>query len=275
MKRIVFPVVLAALFVGMAVAVNTANRTSQNSQVADAPPNANQRAQTSSDGAPSTALKDTDSKEMIDLQRSVHIDMYTDFSCPWCYIGAEHMSALLARYDFSENVRVQHRAYLLAPNTPEEGVNIADNLRQKYGREPEEMFARVESVAQNAGVPLDYSKLERNNPTLRAHALTLAAADKGTQDTLKRDLFRANFVDARNIHDVDVLIDIGQAHGFTADEVREIVTNPENIDAVRSQAHAATRVARGVPYFVINDDRAFSGAQPEDALLEQIQQAGN
>lgn len=214
------------------------------------------------------------SKETIELNRPVGIDMYTDFACPWCYIGAERISALLERYQFTEQVRINHRVYLLAPNTPEEGVNIADNLRQKYGREPSEMFGRVESVAHEAGLPLDYSKLERSYPTLRAHALVLHAADKGTQDALKRDLFRANFVEARNIHDVDVLVELGVQHGFTEQEVREIVTNEQNLDDVRSKARASVQTAQGVPYFVMNNGPGLSGAQPEKALVEEIQRAG-
>lgn len=214
------------------------------------------------------------SKETIELNRPVEIDMYTDFTCPWCYIGAERISALLERYDFTERVRVNHRVYLLSPNTPEEGVNIADNLRQKYGREPSEMFERVESVAHAAGLSLDYSKIERSYPTLRAHALVLHAANKGTQNALKRDLFRANFVDARNIHDVDVLIELGVQHGFTEKDVRKIVKDEQNLNDVRKQAYASARVAQGVPYFVMNDDEGLSGAQPEQALIEAIQRAG-
>lgn len=268
MKRLLLPFVLTALLVG------TTSCTSKNSQVEGAPPNAHHAAEASSDGGAPTAPKDTAPKEMIELQRSVNIDMYTDFTCPWCYIGAERISALLERYDFSERVRINHRVYLLAPNTPEEGVSIADNLRQKYGREPSEMFERVESVAHAAGLPLDYSKIERSYPTLRAHALVLHAADKGTQDSLKRDLFRANFVDARNIHDVDVLIELGVRHGFTQQEVRDIVTDEQQINDVRKQAHAGSRVAQGVPYFLINDDIALSGAQPEQAIVDAIRRAG-
>lgn len=219
--------------------------------------------------------EDTMKTSTLALQRPVEIEMYTDFSCPWCYIGTERMSSLLERYQFSERVRVHHRVYLLAENTPEEGVNIAENLRRKYGREPAEMFAGVEAAAHAAGLPLDYSKLEKNYPTLRAHALVLHAAEKGTQNELKRDLFRANFVDAKNINAVEVLIELGERHGFTADEVRAIVNNPAELDAVRRQGRASASVAQGVPYFVMNDGPSISGAQPEAVLVETIRRAGN
>lgn len=215
------------------------------------------------------------SVQSIELERPVEIDMYTDFNCPWCYIGAERMSSILERYQFSERVRVHHRVYLLSADMPEEGVNMAERLREKYGTDPAAMFARVEAAAHEAGLPLDYSKLERNYPTIRAHALVLHAAEKGTQDALKRALFRANFVDAKNINDVDVLVEVGTQHGFSADEVREIVTSTAELDAVRRQGRAAAGVAQGVPYFVMNEGRGVSGAQPERVLVGEIQRAGN
>lgn len=212
--------------------------------------------------------------KMVDLKNVVDIDLYTDFSCPWCYIGAERVVSMLESYSFSKPVRFHHRVYLLSPDMPEEGVNIPEDLRRRYGREPADMFARVEAAAHAAGLPLDLSKVTQGYPTLRAHALLLHAEAKGTQDLLKRDIFRANFVDAKNINDVDVLIELGVKHGFTEDEVRSIVTSPAELDAVRRQAMRATTVARGVPFFVFNEDRAISGAQPENVILAEIVRAG-
>lgn len=260
MKRLISPILIAVLL----LSVSACKSQTQSGESAASP----------KEPVASTNTQQAASTDAVELNRPVEIDMYTDFVCPWCYIGAERMSALLERYQFTERVRVNHRVYLLAPHTPEEGVNIADNLRQKYGREPSEMFARVESVAHEAGLPLDYSKLERSYPTLRAHALVLHAADKGTQDTLKRDIFRANFVEARNINEVEVLVELGEQHGFTAQEVRDIVTSDQELDAVRSKARASVQAAQGVPYFIMNEGKGLSGAQPEETLLEAIEHAG-
>lgn len=260
MKRISLSISIAALLLG-ASACNPQNKDVETIGPTAGSTQANQEAAVS--------------VESVQLERPVEIDMYTDFNCPWCYIGAERMSSILERYQFSERVRVHHRVYLLSPEMPEEGVNIAERLREKYGSDPSTMFARVEGAARESGLPLDFSKLERNYPTLRAHVLVLHAAEKGTQDALKRDLFRANFVDAKNINDVEVLVEIGTKHGFTALEVRELVTSAVEIDAVLRQGRSAVRVAQGVPYFVMNEGRGVSGAQPERVLVGEIRRAGN
>lgn len=215
-------------------------------------------------------------RPQIELKRPVDIDMYSDFLCPWCYIGAERVVQILEGYSFTQPVRVHHRVYLLSPDLGEEGVNIAEDLRRKYGRDPAEMFARVEQAAHAGGLPLDLTKMERRYPSVRAHALTLHAAAKGNQDLFKRALYRASFVEARNIHDVDVLVEIATQYGFTEPEVRDIAASRAEHDAVMRQAMQAFSVARtGVPFFIFNEARAVSGAQPEEVLVDEIRRAGN
>lgn len=226
-------------------------------------------------GTDAASAADAPTGHEVPLERAVTVELYTDFSCPWCYIGVERMAALMSSTTFTKPVTVIHRVYLLDPSLPEEGVNIAENLRAKYGREPSEMFARVEEAAHASGLPLDFSKVERNYPTIRAHALTRAAEQRGTQDAVKLALFRAHFVESKNIYALDTLVDIGAANGFQPEEVHAIVTDEGLLSELRAEASQARgRGVRGVPYFLFNDGASLSGAQPEAALLNAMTRAG-
>lgn len=199
------------------------------------------------------------------------VDLFTDIVCPWCFIGVERLEKVVQALPPEHTVTIVHHPFLLDADVPEQGVDIAAMLKQKYGASPESMFSRVEAAAAESGLSLDLRKQPTMYPTTKAHTLLRHAAAKGTQHALARALFKANFQDGENIADVAVLTRLGEAHGFSADEVARVLGDTSELDTTRSQAQEASRGGiRGVPFYVFDGRLAVSGAQPEAALREVI-----
>lgn len=202
----------------------------------------------------------------------MEIELVSDCVCPWCYVGSVRLDRVLA--DDPDPPPVVHRTFFLDPRTPEEGVDIADMLRRKYGVDPRAAWDRVESAARESGLTLDLTKQKRQWPTLRAHTLLRHAAARGTQRELARALFRANFDDALNINDPRVLAELGEQHGFEGDEVVTLVGKATELVATRAEADRAMAAGvRGVPFFVFDGRLAVSGAQRESVLQEALKRA--
>jgi predicted DsbA family dithiol-disulfide isomerase len=200
------------------------------------------------------------------------IDVFVDVVCPWCLLGNVRLERVLAA--LGRPAVVRYRPFLLDPATPPEGTDIPEMLTRKYGPGFRRIWERLESEARNAGIDLDLSKQTRSFPTARAHTLIRHAAAKGTQAALVRDLFHANFIDARNISDPAVLADIAQPHGFSPDEVARLVDDPDELAATRDEADQAVAMGvHGVPLFVFGGRVALSGAQPEETLRAAIERA--
>ncbi|MFO0749768.1 MAG: DsbA family oxidoreductase [Myxococcota bacterium] len=203
------------------------------------------------------------------------IDIVSDVVCPWCYIGASRLEAVLAETGASDAV-VRYHPFFLDPSVPPEGRDIVAWLRSRYGRDPTPMFARVEAEARKGGLALDLSRQRMTYRTERAHALLAAADERGTQRALAKALFAAHFDQALNISDPEVLADIGVGHGCTRDEALAIVTEPSVLDDVRRAAeHASAQGISGVPFFVMSgpsDRFALSGAQPLDVFRQALRQ---
>jgi predicted DsbA family dithiol-disulfide isomerase len=202
----------------------------------------------------------------------VSIDLFTDIVCPWCFLGNERLERVLAAS--GQAAVVSHHPFLLDPETPPEGKDIPAMIRQKYGIEPGQIWGRLEAEARKSGIDLDLSKVRYSYPTVRAHTLIRQAAAKGMQRALVRDLFRANFLEARNISDLEVLAEIGARHGFAPGEVSRLLTDEAELATTRQDAaEAAASGITGVPFYVLDQRFAISGAQQEEVLRAAIERA--
>lgn len=228
------------------------------------------RRTTSTENAPA----ESDSPSREPAAQPIVVELYTDLICPFCYIGTERLERAIAASELQERVVVRHRAFLLQPDMPAEGIDVRTYLLTRTGREPSELFGPVEEMARESGIALDLTRQPRNYPTLAAHALLRHAESKGTQRTLERAMYQAHFIDASNISDVAVLVALAIPHGFTEAEVRRITTDPAELATVRRDAEAATRRGvRGVPHFVIDGERVLRGAQSEANLRAALEQS--
>jgi predicted DsbA family dithiol-disulfide isomerase len=202
---------------------------------------------------------------------AVEIDVYADVVCPWCFIGHRRLESVLRD---EPDAIVRHHPYILQAGAPPEGEDLHAMLRDRYGTEPQAMFARVEEAAHDSGIPLDLSKQPMTYNTVAAHTLLRHASGNETQRALLGALFSAYFIDARNIADADVLADIASHHGFSADEARRLVSDPAELSiTVRESGAAAQRGIRGVPLFIVNRRLVLSGAQSEETFRETIRKA--
>jgi len=140
-------------------------------------------------------------------------------------------------------------------------------LREKYGRDPKEMWARVETEAKASGIDLDLSRQPRAFPTRKGHTLVRLAKDKGTQHALTNAIAWAYFMDHQLINDDEVLADIAMEHGFSREEALAAVRDPNELAITHEQAiSAAQQGIQGVPFFIFDNKFAVSGCQPQEAF---------
>lgn len=214
------------------------------------------------------------------MTSSVNIDLFSDFVCPWCFIGSVRLHQALAGMADEVRAEVAYQPFFLDPELPPEGASIPDMLRKKYGADPKQLFARVEAAAHDSGIALDLSLQPKMYPTAAAHTLVRHAEAKGTQTALAEAMFRSYFQEAANIGDASVLAGIAQPHGFTREEALEVMASNAELELTRQAASSATQGGiRGVPFFVFDGKLAVSGAQPvsvlQAAIRQALSQAGN
>lgn len=204
--------------------------------------------------------------------RNLTIEVVSDVICPWCLIGTRRLDKALAALP-DVQAEVVYRPFLLDPSTPPEGKDLREHLRRKYG-DPEPMFRRVEAVAKQDGIDLDFERIGRTSSTVGAHTLLRHAIDKGTQRALARALFGAYFLEGRDVGASDVLVPLATGHGFDADEATALLRDPEEVAATKAEAREASEGGvTGVPFTVIAQKLAVGGAQSVEVFTKAIRQA--
>jgi predicted DsbA family dithiol-disulfide isomerase len=199
------------------------------------------------------------------MARTLKVDLFTDIVCPWCLVGSARLDQAIARLPADVSVDVENHPFYLDPNTPAEGVDVGEMLRTKYGRDPKELWARVEEQAAAAGIALDLSQQPRSFPTQKPHTLIRLAREKGTQHAFANAIAEAYFLGHRQVNDDAVLVEIATDYGFTRDEAKAAIADPAALAITHNLAvSAAQQGIQGVPFFIFEERFALSGAQPDE-----------
>jgi len=192
------------------------------------------------------------------------LDILSDPICPWCYIGKARLDAALGGVSADLTLDIHWRVYHLNPDMPEGGMDRTAYLEQKFGG-PEgarSVYGRIEQAVRDAGLPLDFSKIERTPNTFDAHRLIRWARTTGAQNAVVDALFAAYFVEGVDIGDRDALIAIGAGQGMDADLLRRLYAeDADRAMLLNEDALAREMGVTGVPCFVVNETYALVGAQ--------------
>ncbi|MBT9555372.1 MAG: DsbA family oxidoreductase [Myxococcales bacterium] len=196
------------------------------------------------------------------------VEIWHDTICPWCRIGCHNLHAAIARYT-TRPVNVVYHPFLLDPDTPEGGSNLRERLKQKYGSDPEPMFARVVAAGARHGVTFDFSRVTITPETSRSHVL-IDVAPPDRKRAVIEAIHAAYFDRGENLGDVAVLTRIAETAGLDVAAAMAAVADPTRRAAVRTAAEGASRSGiSGVPYFKIGS-RTLNGAQDPNVLMSAL-----
>jgi predicted DsbA family dithiol-disulfide isomerase len=208
------------------------------------------------------------------MARKLKVDLFTDTVCPWCLVGSARLDEAIANLPADVEVDVENHPFYLDPTTPPEGVLVGEMLRAKYGRDPRELWARVENEAKASGIDLDLSRQPRSYPTAKGHTLVRLARVKGTQHALANAIATAYFLEHRQINDDEVLAEIATRFGYAHDEALQVIRDPDELGTSHDLAVAAAQQGiNGVPFFVFNNQYAMSGCQPQEVFDRALKMA--
>ena len=160
-------------------------------------------------------------------------------------------------------MRVEWVHFPLHPDTPAGGRSL-EELFAGRGYDIPKMQAQMRARMAAEGLP--YGSRTMTNNSRLAQELGKWADSMPGGEAIHDALFRAYFVEGRNIGDADVLVELAESVGLPGDEAREVLERRTQKAAVDADWQKARDYGvTGVPTFVVGK-RGVVGAQPYEVL---------
>jgi predicted DsbA family dithiol-disulfide isomerase len=167
-------------------------------------------------------------------------------------------------------VKVEWVHFPLHPETPAEGLALAD-LFAGRGLDIKAMHAQMKARMDAEGLP--YGERTHTYNSRLSQELGKWADTQPGGEAFHDAMFRAYFVEARDISRPEVLLEIAQSVGLPADAAREVLEKRTYKAAVDADWKLSRQYGiTGVPTFVAGR-HGVVGAQPYEALEQLVNKA--
>lgn len=206
------------------------------------------------------------------MAEAIKLDIMSDPICPWCYIGKAHLDRALQDHP-DHPFAIEWHPFQLNPDMPREGMDRRSYLERKFGGKEGAVraYAPVVEHAEKAGLNINFEAMQRTPNTLDAHRLIHWAGIEGRQTAAVSALFKAYFVDARDIGDDEVLADIADSIEMDAAVVTRLLKSDVDAQDIRDRdAHSRKMGVNSVPTFIVANTHAVPGAQPPELWAQVI-----
>lgn len=203
------------------------------------------------------------------------VEIWSDVMCPFCYIGKRRFEKAVDSLGIGDEVEVVYRSFLLDPElATDPNKNVTQHLADKKGismEEAQKMNEHVTGMAAEEGLKYDLKNAVVAN-SRNAHRLLHYAKSQGKQADFKEALLKAYFEEGKNIDKMDELKTIGASVGLDEEELGKVYNSASYTEDVIQDIQRAQQIGvQGVPFFVINEKFALSGAQPTDTFKQALQ----
>lgn len=204
------------------------------------------------------------------------IEVWSDYVCPFCYIGKRTLEKALKQSGFESQAEVSFKSYQLDPAVPVDSqVSTYEYLAKKMGQSIEQAKEMSKGVAEHArtvGLECDFDNTVQAN-TFAAHRLVKWSESLGKDAEMTENLLHSYFAEARHVGKSEVLLDIAETSGLPREDAQAILSSDRFAEEVKADIMEAEQIGvQGVPFFVVNRKYAFSGAQPLESFVEALEQ---
>lgn len=205
------------------------------------------------------------------------VEIWSDVMCPFCYIGKRRFEQALQQFEHNDEVEIEWKSFQLNPGLETDvTINIDQYLADKKGwtiDHARQMNDYVTKMAAEAGLTYHLDKAVVAN-SFKAHRFSHLAKKHGLGVEAEEQLFKAYFTDSKNIDDDSTLIELGSQIGLDAAEVKQTLASDAFAKDVEHDIDTAQHLGiQGVPFFVLNNKYAVSGAQAVPVFEQTLEKA--
>ncbi|MBO0344420.1 DsbA family oxidoreductase [Roseibium sp. CAU 1637] len=200
------------------------------------------------------------------------VDIISDVMCPWCFIGKRRLETALAKVP-DLNIEIGWHPYQLDPSLPKTGKDRQTYLSDKFGgaAAASTFYEQIKEAGKGEGIDFAFDKIALSPNTLDCHRLILWARADKLQDEVVELLFRAYFLEGKDLTDSKTLVEISAKAGMESDLVEQLLETDSDLEKIQHQVDRARFMGvTGVPCFIIDGRFSVNGAETPETLVAAL-----
>ncbi len=198
----------------------------------------------------------------------MNIEVFTDFACPFCYIGKRKLAMAIEQLGLQDDVHMTYKSYQLNPEADRE--KTIPLYETKFSKETAD---EITEHAKEVGLTYAFDRVQIGN-TENAHRLAKWAKTQGKEEAFIDEMFHRYFTKGLNTNSHAELLDVVASIGLPVEEAAAVL---EDVTAFQEQL-AQDRYdvqqipVTSVPFFVFENRYGIKGAEPLKIFVETLQQ---
>ncbi|WP_066166414.1 DsbA family oxidoreductase [Aliarcobacter cryaerophilus] len=203
------------------------------------------------------------------------VEVWSDFSCPFCYIGKTRLERVLDSFIKKAEVNLMYKTFILAPDAPQKNDENAylyfSKLKGINIDEAKHLFLNISKTAKQDGLDINWDKVKMTS-TYKAHKFCKFMREKGLEDKIITKLMVSYFELGLNLADDETLYDIAKEFNIDKKDVEEALQNHIYDEIIKNELSEAKNMkVLGVPFFLFDKKYLISGIRRENEFLEIIE----
>ena len=209
------------------------------------------------------------------MENKLKVQIWSDIMCPFCYIGKRRIEEALTLFEHKDAVEIEWKSFQLDPSfIASADDNMVEHLAEKYRKDNDwalEMLDNMTQNAKNSGLDFHFEKAIMAN-SFNAHRLLQLAKKNHLSDKLEELLFKAYLTDGKDVNNLITLSELGLEAGLEADAIEQVLHSDMYSKEVKQDIEEANAIGvQGVPFFVLDNKYAISGAQAASTFLQNLE----
>ena len=198
----------------------------------------------------------------------IKLDIVSDTVCPWCYIGKKRLDKAIEDYKGQE-FEINWHAFQLNPNMPIEGINRELYLSTKFGgkERADSIYEQIKQAGSSSNISFNFNEMSIMPNSFYSHMLIELSKEQNLQNKIAESLFDAFFIKGKNIGNLSELTNIAISNNIK-DFNEDLFKNRKDLRNIvqTSDENSRSKGVSGVPFFIINNNYAISGAQESEVF---------
>lgn len=205
------------------------------------------------------------------------IEVFSDFTCPFCYIGKRELERAIDIAGYTGRVEIEYKAFQIGPDNPKVNApSFYEALAKKYDVTLEEVKDMVDGIALRAtevGLHYDFAKMKTAH-TEKAHRLAKWTQQFGKATAYTEALMAGYFKDGEDLNKDEFLLKVIAQLDLDRRVAERILASTDFSEELDKDRYEAQQLGvHSVPFFVFENRYGIKGAEPNEVFVRTLHQA--